>query len=70
VDGRRAAPSGSGGLPARQGAVGLHIYDITGSTGAVALLGVFGVVPITIAGVYGVGFVAATTLLWLPSLLG
>jgi MFS family permease len=40
-------------------AVGLHIYDITGSTGAVALVGVVGLVPMMIAGVYG-GLLADT----------
>jgi MFS family permease len=34
-------------------AVGLHIYDITGSTSAVSLVGVFALVPMILAGVYG-----------------
>jgi MFS family permease len=34
-------------------AVGLHIYDITQSTGAVALVGVIALVPMIIAGIYG-----------------
>jgi MFS family permease len=34
-------------------AVGLHIYDITGSTTAVSLVGVFALVPMIFAGVYG-----------------
>jgi len=34
-------------------AVGLHIYDITGSTGAVALVGVVGLLPMILAGLYG-----------------
>src|SRR6187431_1604119 len=40
-------------------AVGLHVYAITGSTGAVALVGVFGLVPMIIAGLYG-GLLADT----------
>ena len=34
-------------------AVGLHIYDLTHSTGAVALVGVIGLVPMIVAGLYG-----------------
>jgi len=34
-------------------AVGLHIYDLTGSTGAVALVGVIGLLPMIVAGLYG-----------------
>jgi len=34
-------------------AVGLHIFALTGSTSAVALVGVVGLVPMIIAGVYG-----------------
>lgn len=34
-------------------AVGLHIFDLTDSTTAVALVGVFALVPMIIAGVYG-----------------
>jgi len=34
-------------------AVGLHIYELTRSTGAVALVGVFGLLPMIIAGLYG-----------------
>ena len=34
-------------------AVGLHIYDITKSTAAVALVGVISLVPMIIAGIYG-----------------
>lgn len=34
-------------------AVGLHIYDITHSTPAVALVGVFALAPMIVAGVYG-----------------
>ena len=34
-------------------AVGLHIYDITDSTAAVALVGVISLVPMIIAGIYG-----------------
>ena len=34
-------------------AVGLHIYDLTQSTGAVALVGVIGLLPMIIAGLYG-----------------
>lgn len=34
-------------------AVGLHVYALTQSTGAVALVGVFGLVPMIIAGLYG-----------------
>ena len=34
-------------------AVGLHIYDITESTAAVALVGVISLVPMIIAGIYG-----------------
>jgi MFS family permease len=34
-------------------AVGLHIFDLTGSTGAVALVGVVGLLPMIIAGLYG-----------------
>ena len=34
-------------------AVGLHIYDITTSTSAVALVGVVSLVPMIIAGIYG-----------------
>ena len=34
-------------------AVGLHIYALTGDTGAVALVGVIGLLPIIIAGLYG-----------------
>lgn len=34
-------------------AVGLHIFALTGSTSAVALVGVIGLVPMIIAGVYG-----------------
>ena len=34
-------------------AVGLHIYDLTQSTGAVALVGVVGLLPMIIAGLYG-----------------
>ena len=34
-------------------AVGLHIYDITQSTAAVALVGVVSLVPMIIAGIYG-----------------
>lgn len=34
-------------------AVGLHIFALTGSTAAVALVGVFGLVPMVIAGIYG-----------------
>jgi MFS family permease len=34
-------------------AVGLHIYDITQSTAAVALVGVIALVPMIIAGIYG-----------------
>ena len=34
-------------------AVGLHLYDITGSTSAVALVGVFALLPMILAGVYG-----------------
>ena len=34
-------------------AVGLHIYDLTRSTGAVALVGVISLVPMIIAGIYG-----------------
>jgi MFS family permease len=34
-------------------AAGLHIYDLTGSTGAVALVGVLGLVPMMLAGLYG-----------------
>jgi MFS family permease len=34
-------------------AVGLHIYDLTGSTGAVALVGVVGLLPMIVAGLYG-----------------
>lgn len=40
-------------------AVGLHIYDLTGSTGAVALVGVVGLVPMMLAGIYG-GLLADT----------
>jgi len=34
-------------------AVGLHIFDLTGDTGAVALVGVVGLLPMIIAGIYG-----------------
>ena len=34
-------------------AVGLHIYDLTQSTGAVALVGVIGLLPMIVAGLYG-----------------
>nr|WP_221420813.1 MFS transporter [Conyzicola lurida] len=34
-------------------AVGLHIFQLTGSTGAVALVGVIGLLPMIIAGLYG-----------------
>jgi MFS family permease len=34
-------------------AVGLHIYDLTRSTGAVALVGVIGLLPMIVAGLYG-----------------
>ena len=34
-------------------AVGLHIYDLTESTGAVALVGVIGLLPMIVAGLYG-----------------
>ena len=34
-------------------AVGLHIFQLTGSTPAVALVGVVGLVPMIIAGLYG-----------------
>ena len=34
-------------------AVGLHIFQITGNTGAVALVGVIGLLPLIVAGVYG-----------------
>jgi MFS family permease len=34
-------------------AVGLHIFDLTGSTGAVALVGVVGLLPMIVAGLYG-----------------
>jgi MFS family permease len=34
-------------------AVGLHIFDLTGSTGAVALVGVVGLLPMILAGLYG-----------------
>jgi MFS family permease len=56
-------------------AVGLHIYEITGSTGAVALVGVVGLVPMMIAGLYGglladtfdrrIVAIAAETVAWL-----
>ena len=34
-------------------AVGLHIYALTGSTAAVALVGVVGLLPMVLAGIYG-----------------
>ncbi|MGV8886328.1 MAG: MFS transporter [Microbacteriaceae bacterium] len=34
-------------------AVGLHVYQLTGSTPAVALVGVVGLIPMIIAGIYG-----------------
>jgi MFS family permease len=34
-------------------AIGLHVYELTGSTGAVALVGVLSLVPMILAGLYG-----------------
>lgn len=34
-------------------AVGLHVYDLTRSTGAVALVGAFALIPMVLAGLYG-----------------
>lgn len=34
-------------------AVGLHIYELTGETFAVALTGVFALIPTILAGLYG-----------------
>jgi len=34
-------------------AIGLHVYALTGSTAAVALVGVVGLVPMILAGIYG-----------------
>jgi MFS family permease len=34
-------------------AIGLHVYELTGSTGAVALVGVLSLLPMIVAGLYG-----------------